>query len=129
MAQFTNNNIDSFHYTVSATTPEGCTGSNGITVFIYKTLPDIFVPTGFTPNGDGLNDVLKPIMAGIAQFRFFRIFNRWGQLLFETAQQGKGWNGTINGTPQPTGTYLFSAAGVDYTGHLVEKKGTVVLIR
>ncbi len=129
VANFTNTSIDSFHYTVSATTPEGCIGSDGITVFIYKTLPDIFVPSGFTPNGDGLNDVLKPIMAGIAQFRFFRIFDRWGQLLFETAQQGKGWNGTINGTPQATGTYIFSAAGVDYTGRLVEKKGTAVLIR
>ena len=121
--------IDSIHYTVTATTPEGCSGSDGITVKVFTTLPDFFIPSGFTPNGDGLNDVFKPIVAGIAEFRYFRVFSRWGQLVFETTQAGKGWDGTINGNPQPAGTYVVSAAGTDYTGRLVEKKGTVVLIR
>ncbi len=121
--------IDSIHYIVTATTPQGCTGSDGITVKVFTSLPNFFIPSAFTPNGDGLNDVFKPIVAGIAEFRYFRVFNRWGQLVFETAQAGKGWDGTINGNPQPAGTYIVSAAGKDYNGRLVEKRGTMVLIR
>lgn len=121
--------VESVTYHVKATTPQGCTGSDDVTVFVYKTLPSIFVPTGFTPNGDGLNDVLKPILAGIAEFNYFRVYNRWGQLVFQTAQQGQGWDGTVNGVQQATGTFVFAALGIDYLGKKVENKGSVELIR
>ncbi|MCZ2222598.1 MAG: gliding motility-associated C-terminal domain-containing protein [Chitinophagales bacterium] len=124
-----NINADSIKYKVVVTRPEGCKGEDEIVVKIFKTQPDIFIPTAFTPNSDGKNDVLKPIPVGITKIDFFRIYNRAGQLIFETKEYMKGWDGTIGGTPQPSGTYVFTAQGVDYKGKIIFKKGTVVLIR
>lgn len=120
---------DSVVYMVTAYTADGCKGTDNVTVFIYKTLPGMFIPNAFTPNKDGQNDVFRPILAGIAEFNFFRIYNRMGQLLFETSQAGKGWDGTINGKPQPPGTYVYTAAGKNYLNKPVFYKGTVVLVR
>ena len=116
-------------YVVQATTVQGCTGTDSLTVFVYKTLPDVYIPTAFTPNGDGLNDIFKPVLAGIKQLAYFRVFDRRGQLLYETKQAGKGWDGTLSGMPQPPGTYVYAARAVDYLGKVLDKKGTVVLIR
>jgi gliding motility-associated-like protein len=87
------------------------------------------VPTAFTPNNDGRNDVVRPIAVGLAQIQYFRIYNRWGQLVFETTVNGKGWDGKIQGLPQETGTYAWIVKGQDYTGKVVFEKGTVTLIR
>ena len=94
-----------------------------------KSQPDILVPSGFTPNGDGKNDILKPIPVGITELQYFRIYNRWGQLLFSTSQQGIGWDGMYNGIPQGSGTYVFVTQGKDIYGKTVFRKGTAVLIR
>lgn len=120
---------DSIRYRLKVTTTAGCVGYDEIVVRLFKTQPDIFIPTGFTPNNDGLNDVLKAIPVGIQKFEFFKIFNRWGQMLFTTSDPQKGWDGLLNGTQQPSGTYVFMAQGIDYLGKPVFKKGTVVLIR
>lgn len=120
---------DSIKYKVRVTRPEGCFGEDEIVVRIFRTEPDLFVPTAFTPNKDGKNDILKPIAVGITQLNFFRIYNRWGQLVFETKELEKGWDGTINGVPQASGTFVFVTQGVDYTGKVIFKKGTCVLIR
>lgn len=121
--------IDSIRYKVRATNSSGCFGEDDILVHVYRLKPDILVPTGFTPNGDGRNDVLKPILIGISTLNYFQIYNRWGQMLFSTSEPNKGWDGNLNGTPQQSGTYLFMAQGKDYLGNDVFKKGTVVLIR
>ncbi len=120
---------DAITYTVKAATAQGCTGTDSVTVFVYKTLPDLFIPTAFTPNGDGRNDIFKPVLAGVQQFNYFRIYNRMGELLYETAHAGNGWDGTFKGMKQPAGTYVYAARGIDYLGKVLEKKGTVVLIR
>jgi gliding motility-associated-like protein len=60
---------------------------------------------------------------------FFRVYNRYGQLVFNTTEIGKGWNGMFNGSPQPPGGYVFQAQGVDYKGVVVFRKGSSVLIR
>ena len=96
---------------------------------MFKTGPDIFVPSAFTPNGDGRNDVLKPIPVGIKTFDYFKVFNRWGQLVYVTGEVGKGWDGNVNGTRQQSGTYVYVTQGIDYTGKIIFRKGTVVLIR
>jgi gliding motility-associated-like protein len=124
-----NGNPNAIRYKVKVTSPEGCFGEDEIAVRIFSTNPEIFIPTAFTPNSDGKNDVLKPILVGITKLDYFKIYNRWGQLVFETNEIGKGWNGTLNGTPQASGTFVFLAQGVDYTGKTIFKKGTVVLIR
>lgn len=124
-----NSSFSTIKYKVKVTIPEGCVGEDEIVVRVFITDPDIFVPTAFTPNKDGKNDALKPICVGITKLDYFRIYNRWGQLIFETNEFEKGWNGTINGVEQSSGAYVYMTQGVDYTGKIVYKKGTVVLIR
>ncbi|WP_153797535.1 PKD domain-containing protein [Foetidibacter luteolus] len=109
--------------------PPGCYAEDQLRVIVFKTLPDIFVPTAFTPNSDGRNDVIKPIVVGMQKFNYFRVFNRWGQMLYQTNAVGMGWNGVYGGQEQPPGTYVYMAQAVDYEGKLVNRKGTIVLIR
>jgi gliding motility-associated-like protein len=114
---------------VTASTPVGCATSDTIHLKVVKG-PEIYVPTAFTPNGDGLNDKFKIIPVGITNIRYFNIYNRWGQLIFSTQDPSKGWDGTVKGIPQPAGTYVWVVAGnssVDQA--LLKKQGTLVLIR
>jgi gliding motility-associated-like protein len=120
---------DSIRYRVLVRNILGCTDSAFVTVKIFRTDPQIFVPTGFTPNGDGLNDFLRPIGVGIQRIEYFRVYNRWGQLVFSTTQNGHGWDGKIGGKPQTTNTFAWVAKAVDYTGKSVFAKGTATLIR
>ncbi|BAV04196.1 cell surface protein [Filimonas lacunae] len=120
---------DTITYTVRVYTAEGCYADDQVTVRVFTTQPEIFVPSGFTPNADGLNDIIKPILAGMKQLKFFRIYNRWGRQMFYTTEEGKGWDGRYDGEPQASGTYVYTAQAVDYTGRTVERKGTIVLIR
>ncbi|WP_207496239.1 PKD domain-containing protein [Aridibaculum aurantiacum] len=122
-------NIDSVRYLVRVTTTEGCFEDDDVKVYVFKTPPDIFVPSAFTPNRDGKNDILRPKPVGIRLFYYFRVFNRWGQLVYSTSDIGAGWDGTLNGKDQGSGTYVYMTEGVDYTGKPVFRKGTVVLIR
>lgn len=124
-----NSTIDIIKYKVRVTRPEGCFGEDEIVVRVFSTDPDIFMPTAFTPNNDGKNDVLKPIAVGITRLDYFRIYNRWGQLIYETRELESGWDGNFNGSPQASGTFVFVVQGVDYTGKVIFKKGTCVLIR
>ncbi|MBL7762887.1 MAG: gliding motility-associated C-terminal domain-containing protein, partial [Chitinophagaceae bacterium] len=121
--------IDSIRYKVLVTDEAGCSDSATIKVKVFITKPQVFVPTAFTPNGDGLNDVIRPIAVGIQQINYFRIFNRWGQLVFATTTNEPGWDGTIGGKPQATNTYVWLVEAVDYLGRKFFKKGTVTLIR
>lgn len=90
----------------------------------------IAVATAFTPNGDGLNDYLYPINAYKANNMLFAIYNRYGQLVFKTTQLNQKWDGTFNGLPQATGTYVWTLQYVHAdTGETVNKKGTSVLLR
>jgi gliding motility-associated-like protein len=121
--------IDSIRYKVYVTDEQGCLDSSSMLVKIFRTNPQIFVPTGFTPNGDGLNDVLKPIAVGVERIEFFSVYNRWGQLVFTTTVNGKGWDGQIGGKPQTTNTFVWTVKAVDYTGKPIFQKGTSTLIR
>lgn len=120
---------DSVTYTVRVTRSDGCYGDDQVKVKVFKTLPQIFVPTGFTPNGDGRNDVLKPVLAGMKGLTYFRVYNRWGQLVYSTTTIDQGWDGTVHGIQQKTDTFVFMAEGTDYSGKTQRVKGTVVLIR
>lgn len=122
--------FDSIRYKVIVLNESGCTDSAYLTVRIFKTNPQIFVPTAFTPNGDGLNDYFRPIAVGISRFDYFRIYNRWGQLVYSsTLSEEQGWDGKVAGKEQASGTFVWLVKGVDYTGKIVFAKGTVTLIR
>jgi len=120
--------IDSIRYLVKATTEEGCYGTGSILVKVFKTGPDIFVPNAFSPGG-GANNLFRPIPVGIATFQYFRVYNRWGQLVFSTTQSGRGWDGSVNGRMQEIGSYVWMVQGISYTGKIIFHKGTMVLIR
>lgn len=115
-------------YTITITTNSGCITVDTLFVKAIKDV-NILVPTAFTPNNDGNNDFLKPVFMGIERIRHFRIFNRWGQLLFEMNGENRGWDGTLNGVPQPTQTIVWMVEGIGVDGNTYLKKGTSVLIR
>ncbi len=120
---------DSITYKVRVGAAGGCFAEDELKVKVFKTGPDIFIPTAFTPNSDGKNDILKPVPVGIKAFDYFRIYNRWGQMVYSTSTPGSGWDGTAGGKEQATGTYVFIAQATDYLGKPIFKKGTIVLIR
>ncbi|MEJ7674450.1 MAG: gliding motility-associated C-terminal domain-containing protein [Chitinophagaceae bacterium] len=105
----------------------GCVGTSTVLVKVYKGVT-YYIPNAFTPNGDGINDVFRAIAPGI-QTNYFRIFNRWGKLMFQTNNTSKGWNGIHLGVPQPSAVYVWIIKGLDLSGKIVELKGTVTLIR
>ena len=106
----------------------GCIGTSTVSVKVYKGT-NYFLPNAFTPNGDGLNDVFRAIAPGIQATYYFRIFNRWGRLMFESRDARKGWDGTYLGQPQPADVYVWIIKGLDVKQNIVELKGTVTLIR
>jgi gliding motility-associated-like protein len=118
-----------FKYVLTASTPEGCNNTDEMLIRVFTTLPSIFLPSGFTPNNDGKNDTYKPILAGMRQLDYFRIYNRYGALVFETKTPGRGWDGKIKGQLQSTGGYVYSCQAVDFTGKVVKQNGSFMLIR
>jgi gliding motility-associated-like protein len=119
---------DQVQYMVRATDTAGCFNESSLIVKVFKTDPDIFVPNAFTP-GQSANNIFRPIPIGISSLLYFRVYNRWGQLMFSSSRLGDGWDGTLSGKPQETGTYVWMAQAKTYTGKTVSKQGTMVLIR
>jgi gliding motility-associated-like protein len=119
---------DSVRYFVTATSQYGCTGTGQVLVKVFKTGPDIFVPNAFTPGGP-TNDLFRPVPVGISSLQFFRVYNRWGQLVYSTTRIGDGWDGRVDGRLQDSGTYVWAVEGTTYTGLRVEHKGTMILVR
>jgi gliding motility-associated-like protein len=120
--------VSSITYQLTATDTFGCSGTASIKVTIAHTMPDIFMPNAFTP-GVNTNNVFRPICIGISSLDYFRVFNRWGQLVYSSSQIGQGWDGRIQGRLQESNAYLWIVKGTDYTGKVIAKKGTVILIR
>jgi gliding motility-associated-like protein len=107
----------------------GCTQAvstavNGTTTYSRE----VFIPNSFTPNGDGLNDVLKAYGTGIKSIRMM-IFNQWGQKVFEGNDPNNGWDGKHNGKDAATGVYMYMATIVLHDGQELNKKGSINLIR
>lgn len=113
-------------YKVTAQTQNGCVASDEVSIKVFKGI-EIYVPTAFTPNGDGHNDILRAIPIGIREFRYFNVYNRWGQLVFRTVNASTGWDGKLNSVLQ-TGVFVWVAEGIDYSGHAIKRKGTTVVI-
>jgi gliding motility-associated-like protein len=124
-----NEEIENIRYKVDVFNEANCVDSAFVSVKIFKTKPQVFVPTAFTPDGDGKNDMFRPIAVGITRIEYFRVYNRWGQLVFSTTVNGKGWDGKIGGKDQGSGTFVWLVRGADFTGKTFFAKGTVTLIR
>ena len=115
-------------FVVTAYNSIGCSDKDSVFVRVYDG-PTYYLPKAFTPDGDGLNDIFRPIPVGIAQTEYFRIYNRFGNMVFSSNQWLKGWDGRYLNKLQPPGTYVWVIQGTDRNGKSVLMKGTVVLLR
>lgn len=114
--------------TLYGTNQWGCTDSSSVLVQA-KHCCDFFIPTAFSPNNDGINDVFKiTVTEAPYQFRLM-IFNRLGQLVFKSFNANIGWDGTINGEPAASGVYYYQFSGTCIIGTEMYQKGDITLIR
>jgi len=113
---------------VFAETPGHCVGTDTIKVHTYVG-PEVYVPSAFTPNNDGLNDILRPVLVGMKRFNYFRVYNRYGQLIFSTSREGEGWDGKYKGKLQNLGTFVWMVDAIDYKGNHIFRKGTTSILQ
>ena len=106
----------------------GCFDTDTIIVKALKG-PEVYVPNAFTPNDDGTNDLFRPILVGLTSLNYFRIYNRYGELLFETTNINKGWDGTFKGKKQAMANYIWTLSAKDTSGKMKEIKGNILLLR
>jgi gliding motility-associated-like protein len=117
----------STQYVVHGVTSWGCKASDSLSIYVDNESV-IMLPNAFTP-GNGPNSEFKIIKKGLATLNYFRIFNRWGNLVFETTNIDEGWNGRWKDQPQPFGVYVFEVQAVTSTGKIINKGGNITLIR
>jgi gliding motility-associated-like protein len=115
-------------YLVNITDIHTCVTTDTVLMQVLKK-PGYYLPTGFTPNGDGLNDVARPYLVGMKGLKSFSVFNRWGQLVFFTNKEGEGWTGKNNGEDLDTGVYIWMLEFYNNDNKLITEKGTITLIR
>lgn len=116
------------YYTVKITTEHGCVYYDTTSVHVkYETL--VSFPNAFTPNNDGKNDLFSYIVRGPFELDGFKVFDRWGNMVFFSDIVNEGWDGTFDGKQAEVGTYVFSFAGRDGNGHDVNRKGAFLLLR
>ena len=116
-------------YTVYGMNMYGCRDSAYITITVASMTEGV-MPSAFTPNNDGLNDVFRPVGFQFQRLAEFRVFNRWGQQVFYSNSMSNGWDGNFNGVPQETGIYYYQilVTRPDGDGYITYK-GDVTLLR
>lgn len=119
---------DNIQYILKVTNTNGCIGYDSVFIKVFKGI-GVFVPNAFTPNNDSRNDILKPILRGIKLLKYFKVYNRWGQLVFETSSLSAGWDGRIHGVISASGNYIWVLEAIDISGRLIRDKGNTLLIR
>jgi gliding motility-associated-like protein len=117
-------------YYLTTVDANGCTTVDSVTVTVVVIELHFVMPNAFSPNGDGANDLIAPIVRGRFVQMDFRIYNRWGELLFHTTDDQTGWDGTFNGHAQPVGVYTYVVSGIDVEdGHQAVQSGSINLLR
>jgi gliding motility-associated-like protein len=125
------NNIS---YVVNVKNIYGCEASDTIQIKVFCEDSQLFVPNAFTPDGDGINDVLMVRGKGIVSVKYFRVFNRWGELVFERSDFPPnnityGWNGKIRGAVGQSDIYVYTAAVICEAGATFVYKGNTSIIK
>jgi gliding motility-associated-like protein len=115
-------------YRITAIANDAGIASSVSNAFTVIKEPNLFHPTAFTPNDDGLNDIFNVYGQFITAFEM-RIFNRWGEMMYVTEDLEDGWDGHYKGTLMPEGTYVFRATITDQVGRTYDRSGTVVLLK
>jgi len=119
---------ESVTYYVTITAPNGCQGVDSVFIFTKMNCGEIFLPTIFSPNGDGENDYFTPQGRCLGK-GVLKIFDRWGRVVYMSEDLATGWDGTYNNKPLNTGVYVYIFSSVNLYGEAEEIKGTVTLVR
>ena len=117
-----------FTYKVHITTEGQCEGDAYITVRVVGQ-SSVFVPSAFSPNGDGLNDIFRPLAVGYSKNNFFRVYNRYGEMVFASDNFARGWDGRFNSKDCDVDTYYWVLDIKDRFGKPLRLKGDVTLVR
>ena len=111
------------------TDSNGCSSYDSVLVNVIANTV-LLMPTAFSPDGNGVNDVFKIVKTlNIEQLISFEIFSRWGEKVFETSNVNQGWDGTFNGRAQPLSAFTWINKAKDYDGQDIIKSGIVTLLR
>ncbi|MFZ1451616.1 MAG: PKD domain-containing protein, partial [Ferruginibacter sp.] len=121
-------------YTVEARNPGGCKTTDRVTVYVMCDGANIFIPNTFSPNGSGTNDVFYPRGSGIFTIKLLRIFNRWGEVVFEKVNfspndPGAGWDGTVKGKKVNSDVFVYTAEVVCENNNSMILNGNIALLR
>jgi len=121
-------------YVVNAETQFGCKATDSISIKVFCQEAQVFIPNLFTPDGDGLNDILMVRASGIRIVKSFRIFNRWGQVVFEKSNftpndKNNGWNGMIGGKYANPDVYVYTCEVICENEVTYTYKGNITLAK
>jgi len=131
---FQNNRLNFFPpvttiFNITAMRFPGCQLTDTVLIKVENCPIYIHIPNAFSPNNDGNNDLFKPLISGRIMSYHFNIYNRYGQLIFSTTEAGRGWDGTIGGLGQNSGSFVWTCSYQFMNQPAVFKKGTVMLVR
>lgn len=124
---FSRNEVEQ-NYLITLKTAGGCFTVDTQFVKAIKEI-QVFVPSAFTPNNDGVNDRFYPVTLGIKELYSFNVVNRWGKEVYAMGKTDAGWDGTFKNIPQDPGTYVWYLKGVGIDDKIYFRKGTITLIR
>jgi gliding motility-associated-like protein len=121
-------------YRITVRNDFGCVASDEVRITLKCSAEDVFIPNTFTPNGDGVNDVFYPRGKGIRTVEFMRIFNRWGEMVFEKKgfnidDRSAGWDGTYKGERLASGVFVYTCRMICENGEVIELKGSIMIVR
>jgi gliding motility-associated-like protein len=121
-------------YILKVSNNAGCSGSDTVNIKVVCDKSHVFIPDAFTPDGDGVNDILMVRASGGITVKSFRIFNKWGVLVFEKINflpnnTGYGWNGKVKGISSPPDVFVYTAEIMCNGGTLFTYKGNVSILK
>lgn len=121
-------------YKLTVANAQGCKASDDLRVSLACSDKDVFIPNTFTPNGDGANDIFYPRGKGIRSVKYLRIFNRWGELVFENKDfniddKKAGWDGVFKGQRLPSGVFVYTIQLICDNGQRIDKSGSIMIVR
>lgn len=116
-------------YWLQVTAPNGCNGKDSVWIKTKECLKGFYIPNAFSPNNDGRNDIFKPRIFGKLNLYKFSVYNRYGQILFETTDINAGWNGSLKSAKQENNVYTWTCTYQLEGEPIRTTKGTVLLIR
>jgi gliding motility-associated-like protein len=124
----------SLEYTLRAKNDGGCLAEDKVSVYVLCNNSNIFVPNTFSPNGDGNNDVFYPRGSGVFKILNLKVFNRWGEVVFDKSNfnandAATGWDGTYKGKQLPADVFIYMLQVVCDNNSTLTFKGNIALLR